>query len=235
MKPLVIAHRTCPRDAAENSLAGISKATELGADVVEIDVRLSSDGEPMLMHDRWLLRTTGWPLRLDWVRRSIVTRMRLNRSGGERVPSLAEGLAALAPTMKVAIDVKDPGAADAVISEVRNQSLEARVLFWSRHETAVREAATSAPELEVSLLRDTDEPDELEQFLADTTAFGARGISAKWSQVTPALAERCVRDQIKLYAWCRTESIDTRKLALLDGVVTDWPEAATAAIDELPG
>lgn len=231
MAPLVIAHRACPLDAPENSLAGIAKAIELGADAVEIDVRRTSDGKPMLLHDRWLLRTTWRPVKLDWVTEETARGMRLR--GGGTVPTLAEGLASLGSKMKVAIDVKDGGAADAVISEVRNQGLESRALFWSKHEPAVRTAAEKAPELEISLLRDTKGPAELEQFLVDTLAFGARGISVHWSQVDARLAERCRREGIRLYAWCRRESIDTDKLALLDGVVTDWPAAARSTIEKL--
>lgn len=231
MSPIVIAHRTCPRDAPENSLAGIAKAKELGADAVEIDVRRTSDGRPVLLHDRWLLRTTWRPLRLEWVPEARVRRMGLR--GGGAVPTLAEGLAALGPTMKVAIDVKDGGAADSVISEVRNQGLEERALFWSKHEPAVRAAASRAPELEISLLRDTKGPAELARFISDTLEFGARGISAHWSQVDRSLAERCAADGIKLYAWCKNERIEPEKLALLDGVVTDWPHSAKSAVHEL--
>lgn len=229
--PLIIAHRTCPRDAPENSLTGIAVARSLGADAVEIDVRRTSDGVPVLLHDRWLLRTTGRPLRLEWVTARRVTRMGLR--GGGTVPTLAEALGALGPDMKVAIDVKDAGAAHAVISEVRNQGLEARTLFWSQHATAVRAAAAAAPELETSLLRDTSGPGELDRFLSDATDFGARGISAHWSQVGPDLAERCRAAGIALYAWCRRPTVEPEKVALLDGLVTDWPvkgrEASVAA------
>jgi glycerophosphoryl diester phosphodiesterase len=229
--PIVIAHRTCPRDAPENSLAGIAKAIELGADAVEIDVRRTSDGKPMLLHDRWMLRTTWRPLRLEWVTEDRVRRMGLR--GGGSVPTLAEGLAALGPTMNVAVDVKDRGAADVVISEIRNQGLEDRALFWSKHEPAVRAAAARAPELEISLLRDTKDPSELDRFLADTIEFGANGISAHWSQVDAALAERCAAAGIKLYAWCRKETVELERLALLDGIVTDWPSAARSAVETL--
>lgn len=229
MKPLVIAHRTCPRNAPENSLAGIAKAIELGADVVEIDVRRTSDGQPMLLHDRWLLRTTLRPLRLDWVTQQRAKQLRLR--GGGTIPTLGEALAALGADMNVAIDVKDGGAADAVISEVRNQGMESRTLFWSQHEPAVRTAVATAPELEISLLRDTKSATELDRFLTHTAEFGARGISAHWSQVTAGLAERCREAGIRLYAWCKNESIDEDKLALLDGVVTDWPGAARALVD----
>lgn len=229
MKPLVIAHRTCPRDAPENSLAGIAKAAELGADAVEVDVRRTSDGRPMLLHDRWLLRTTLRPMRLEWVTEATVRRMGMR--GGGTVPTFAEALAALGPTMKVAIDVKDGGAADVVIDEIRNQGLEARSLFWSQHEQAVARARAVAPELEISLLRDTKTPEQLDRFLADAERLGAAGISAHWSQVDEALADRCRSSGIRLYAWCKSETVDRHKLSLLDGLVTDWPAVGRRLVD----
>ena len=54
-RPLVIAHRCGPLDAdppsAENSISGMLTSLELGADALEIDVRLSLNGTPVLMHD----------------------------------------------------------------------------------------------------------------------------------------------------------------------------------------
>jgi glycerophosphoryl diester phosphodiesterase len=231
VKPVVIAHRACPRHAPENSLEGIAKAAELGSDLVEIDVRRTADGDPVLLHDRWLLRTARRPKRLEWVSSAKVKKLRTR--GGGTIPTLAEGLAALGPRLGVAIDVKDGGAGDVVISEVRNQGLEERTLFWSQHETAVRLATSTAPEIHTSLLRDTKTTEELERFLTDAVAFGARGISAHWSQVTPKLAERCQTDGLRLYAWCKPKSIDPSRLALLDGLVTNWPDLGAAAVREL--
>lgn len=224
---LVIAHRTCPRDAPENSLTGIAMARTLDADAVEVDVRRTSDGVPVLLHDRWLLRTTWRPLRIDWVTARRATRTGLR--GGGTVPTLADALDALGPRMKVAIDVKDAGATDAVLSEVRNQRLEARTLFWSQHEAAVQAAVTEAPELESSLLRDTSDPEELARFLEDASDVGAHGISAHWSQVGHELAERCHAAGIRLYAWCKRPTIEPEKVVLLDGLVTDWPVAGRRA------
>ncbi len=231
MQQLVIAHRTCPRNAPENSLAGIVQARQLGADAVEMDVRRTADGEPLLLHDRWLLRTTGCPMRLNALDSRRARRIAL--IGGGTVPTLAEGLAALGPTMMAALDVKDAGAGAAVISEVRNQGLEGRVLFWSKYESAIRVAAATAPELEIALLRDTQGPAELRELLTDVEGFGARAISAHWSQVTVELAETCNRTGIRLYSWCKRRTIDSSKLVLIDGLVTDWPAEARVAIDAL--
>lgn len=56
---LRIAHRGASAYAAENSLAAIRAAAELGADMVEIDIRTSADDVPLVIHDGSLKRTHG--------------------------------------------------------------------------------------------------------------------------------------------------------------------------------
>lgn len=59
---LILAHRGFPAaDRPENSLAAIEAAFEAGADGVEVDVRLSADGIPVLCHDPELRRLVGLP------------------------------------------------------------------------------------------------------------------------------------------------------------------------------
>lgn len=55
---MVAAHRGDWRNAAENSLQAIDMAIEMGVDIVEIDIAVTSDGIPVLMHDKTLDRTT---------------------------------------------------------------------------------------------------------------------------------------------------------------------------------
>ena len=56
---LRIAHRGASAYAAENSLAAIGKAADLGADMVEIDIRVTADNLPVVIHDTSLKRTLG--------------------------------------------------------------------------------------------------------------------------------------------------------------------------------
>ncbi len=42
----------------ENTLPAIEKAIEIGADLIEIDIRQTSDGHLVLMHDQTVNRTT---------------------------------------------------------------------------------------------------------------------------------------------------------------------------------
>ncbi|MBC7109187.1 MAG: glycerophosphodiester phosphodiesterase [Methanomassiliicoccales archaeon] len=66
----VIAHRGASSLAPENTLAAASLAAELGADMWEFDVRMTRDGELILMHDETLSRTTNvqelFPTRTPW-------------------------------------------------------------------------------------------------------------------------------------------------------------------------
>ena len=57
--PKVIGHRGAAGHAPENTLASIQKAFDLGVTWVEVDVKLSGDGEPILLHDDLVDRTTN--------------------------------------------------------------------------------------------------------------------------------------------------------------------------------
>jgi hypothetical protein len=56
---LVVAHRTCWRNAPENTLQAIEHCIKVGVDMVEIDVRKTKDGELVVIHDETLDRTTN--------------------------------------------------------------------------------------------------------------------------------------------------------------------------------
>ncbi|MDR3518680.1 MAG: glycerophosphodiester phosphodiesterase [Azospirillaceae bacterium] len=92
--PLLIGHRGARDDAPENTLAGLREAARQGAAWVEIDVTLSRDGVPILMHDDDLDRTTdgqGPVNDRDWAE---ISRLDAGRwfgpaFAGEPVPSLA--------------------------------------------------------------------------------------------------------------------------------------------------
>jgi len=61
VRPLVIAHRGASAELAEHTLAAYQRAIEQGADGLECDVRLTSDGHLVCLHDRRIDRTSdGW-------------------------------------------------------------------------------------------------------------------------------------------------------------------------------
>ena len=228
MPPVIIAHRTSPLDAPENSLAGIRRSGELGADYVEIDVRRTRDGVPVMLHDGLLLRTAWRPWPVSWVTAKGLRRVRL-RGSGERVPTFAEAVDALPDHLGFAIDTKDPDAADAVVAELRNQGKLARSLLWAQSERAVRWYAEHARDeaAEVALLRDALTPHAIDRFLADAVDFGAGAISAHQSTVDDAFLERAHRVGLRVHCWFQDQATQRAKAHLaLDGIVTDWPVEA---------
>jgi glycerophosphoryl diester phosphodiesterase len=125
--PLVIGHRGASGLSPENTLTAFRLAMALGADGVEMDVQLSADNQPVVIHDRRVDRTTGGvgPVKrftanqlaeLDagaWFRRRLALRPRIRamaeqaaiaadngRAGlsHDAVPTLAEVLELIAPT-----------------------------------------------------------------------------------------------------------------------------------------
>ena len=57
-RPLVIAHRGANSRAPENTISAFSAARDLGADGIEMDVKLTTDGQVVVMHDQTVDRTT---------------------------------------------------------------------------------------------------------------------------------------------------------------------------------
>ena len=100
-KLLVAAHRGQWREAPENSLTAIDLAIQDGAEIVEIDVRLTSDGVPVLMHDTTVDRTTDGKGRVDEMTLAEIKQLHLREGLGSKkaastnhtVPTLEEAMA----------------------------------------------------------------------------------------------------------------------------------------------
>ena len=97
-RPWIIGHRGASADAPENTLAAFERAFRDGADGIELDVRLSSEGVPVVLHDDRLARTAGGDPALVWTK-SVFELKKLDagswfdaRFAGERIPTLAEAL-----------------------------------------------------------------------------------------------------------------------------------------------
>jgi glycerophosphoryl diester phosphodiesterase len=96
--PPVIGHRGAQAHAPENTLAGLRTAHDHGAAWVEVDVKLTRDGVPILMHDDDIGRTTDGigpvaALTLGDIRRLDAGSRFSAAFAGEKVPTLEEALA----------------------------------------------------------------------------------------------------------------------------------------------
>ena len=129
---LRLAHRGDWRHAPENSIAALEAALGVpGCDGVEFDVRLSSDGVPVLLHDETLQRVQGRPEPVD-----EVPARQLEDLG---VPTLADALQAIPHRSAINVDLKGlhdrtvvevlasgrgPGLVNGVVSSFEPETLE---------------------------------------------------------------------------------------------------------------
>ena len=114
----VVGHRGNAAHAPENTLESFGQALALGVDALEFDVRLSRDGEVVVIHDDTVARTTGGKEAVDTLALSDLRRLDAGatfstdggrtfpyRGRGIGIPSLAEVLAQL-PDIPVLIEIK---------------------------------------------------------------------------------------------------------------------------------
>jgi glycerophosphoryl diester phosphodiesterase len=94
---LAVGHRGASKFAPENTLPSIQIAIDLGIRYVELDIRHTSDGVPVLMHDSTIDRTTNGSGRIDAI--SLAELRELDAGGwfhaqfaGTKVPTLEEAL-----------------------------------------------------------------------------------------------------------------------------------------------
>jgi glycerophosphoryl diester phosphodiesterase len=233
VQTLIIAHRTLPKDAAENSLAGIAKAAELGADGVEIDLRMSLDQKPLLLHDWTLRRTTGFPLPLELTPDFIAHRLHLI-AGEEHLPSLQEALDALPLGLLLAVDVKTPWAVIPLVQEIRKRRLEARTLIWCTSAIAVRYAARALPSVEVAYLKDVTDHEGKRRFIEKAKRLGAKAVSAHWRAIDAAFVAAAHGLGLRVYSYHGGHIMTPDKLSAgLDGLITDFPVEAREALTKL--
>jgi glycerophosphoryl diester phosphodiesterase len=99
-----IAHRGEHQKHVENTMAAYQSAIDLGADFIEVDVRTTSDGRMVVMHDGNADRTTDGHGPIAAMTFADVQRLRTK--AGDRVPEFEEVLALARGRISVYVDVK---------------------------------------------------------------------------------------------------------------------------------
>jgi len=145
----IIAHRGASGERPENTLPSFERAVELGADALEFDVRLTADGEVVVMHDPTVDRTTDLtgPVRIHPLAelRAADAGFRFTpdrgttfpfRGRGVRIPTLEDVLARF-PAMPVLLELKEVVGQEKVRDLLSRHGAEARCVIASEHHDAL--------------------------------------------------------------------------------------------------
>ena len=228
----IASHRGGGATAPENTLPAITAALGRGFDYVEVDVALTADRQPVLMHDATVDRTTNGHGRLSAMTLAEVRALDAGswfdaEFAGTRVPTLAEFLDALASSGHRAIvelkGVWDEVAVAAAIGEISARNLEARVAIASFDARTLAQVS-AASEVVARLLILKHVPDDVVLAAAEA---GVRGILVDRKAVLarPEMIDdvHAAGVRIVVYTLNRDSQWDEVTALGVDGIVTDDP------------
>lgn len=219
----MIAHRGARASAPENTLAAFRLAIEQGADGVELDVRASSDGHLVVIHDASVERVAG--ARGEIAAMPLAAIRRFDAGAGERIPTLAEVLDLAKGRLLVDIELKISGVEQVVLDQVRAAGMEREVLFTSFREDAVSAVRHLAPDAAVGLLQQWPA-------LERVTELGVRAYLPNIGALSDDLMGACRRSGLRVIPWTiRREDEAARAVRLgVAGIIADDPRLARAVL-----
>ena len=157
-----VAHRGLPRECNENSVSGVLSALENGATHVEVDGRLTSDGEIMLMHDATVDRTTNGSGVIEQMTYEQVRKYSLDSRGEEPVPTLGEIMDVLKDydaVLVFEIKTANDKLCDALRAEIEKHGFQNRIVVISFIEEQLANMKEWLPEIPTANLNTSSAED----------------------------------------------------------------------------
>ncbi|MDR7486930.1 MAG: glycerophosphodiester phosphodiesterase family protein [Armatimonadota bacterium] len=244
----VHAHRGGAGLAPENTLAAFRNAIALGADVLELDLHVSRDGELIVIHDPTVSRTTDGR---GYVREMTVAELKRLDAGarfdprfaGERIPTLGEVLALVTtsapPHVRLNIETKYPSPGQypppppdfetKILHQVRAAGLRHRVIVQSFHYPSILTVKAIDPTVRTAALRAPRDP------ASDPVAVVREARADLWApqagQVTVDVVEALHRAGVPVVPWTVNAPAEMERLLEAgigrlpgDGIITDYPD-----------
>lgn len=229
MRPLVIAHRGASGTRPENTLAAFRHAVALGADMIELDVQLTRDGEVVVLHDTTLDRTTDG--RGPVSERTLAELRGLDAGGwfgrafaGERLPTLAEVLTEIAIPVNVELKpMGDHGLEPRALAVVQAAGAMGRVVFSSFAADALVRLRGLGGDATLAVLWECE---PLELAIECMERVGARAVHLRKDAATPHTLARLRALGVGVRVWTVNDQAEMDRLvaAAVDGLFTDYPE-----------
>lgn len=217
-RPLSVAHRGHSIAYPENTLEAYRKAIELGVEMVECDVNITSDGKLVMMHDPTLNRTTNGSGHVSAATWDEIQRLDAGAKFkpefvGARVPSTEETLLLYKETGTLSCfevkganaDESDRIALGLVDLFVKHAMLD-RAFMSSYHHGALQLARSKCPELLLAPERLPDDaPPDPPEALRQAKAFEAPVLQHQYTVLTEEVVRVLHESQIAVWSWSTTD------------------------------
>ncbi len=228
--PLVVSHRGASALAPENTLAAIVKALEIGADAVEVDLRLSADGEVVLFHDDDLDRTTDGTGPMGT--RTLAELAALDAGSwwgsaftGEPIPTLDAAFHATRGRARLMLDLKVPGCGAAIARGIGRTGFDrADVVVGAWDDEQLADAMEHLGGCELLFIGEVP-ANAGGDWVRSLAAKGYDALSLNWTGVTPAVLDAAADREMPVYVWTLNDPAEFRAAAAagVSGIITDDP------------
>lgn len=223
--PLVIGHRGARGHVAENTVASVQKALDLGVDGIEVDIFLCASGELVVFHDKTLdklTNATGYieNLDLDSIKKITVL-------GKEPIPTLKEVIETINGKVKLNIELKGSQTAAPTAALLESYFKEGRfnpsdffISSFDWDELALFYQATQ--EVPIAVLTEDDPLDAI----PIAKSLNAFAINPEFVSLTHKNVRKIHQAGLKVYPWTINELADIAhaKALEVDAIITDYPE-----------
>lgn len=236
-----IAHRGASGSAPELTRAAFDRALAIGVDMIEVDVQLTSDDHPIILHDDTLDRTTSGagPVRAQrWadIRKLDAGSWFAPEFADQRVLDLAELLDLAVGRVRMNLEIKAPAEdwnvlIPRLLAEVRNARMDESAIISCFDVDALRLVRAHDPEIAVGVLWYLPEWDEAFALVDELRAHAIHPYLGTTQAESLARAEE---RGIATYVWTVNEVDDMRHVidSGAAGVMSDHPERFAAVEGE---
>lgn len=238
-KVFIVAHRGASAYAPENTMPAFAKASELGADFVEADLRATKDGVIVCIHDARVDRTTNGrgfvsDLTSSEIRALDAGSWFSEQFRGVRVPLLEELLDFLDSSgIGGFLEIKQPGIEDEVVSKVLRWGLEDRVVVISEHWGCLKRVK----ELDPSITTQADVPVPSAASISAALKIHANIVSIHSLTLEERIVSYAHRRGLLVDVWGVTSRDDVKKALTygVDFITADDPRLVKEVLAELSG
>jgi glycerophosphoryl diester phosphodiesterase len=236
-QPIIFAHRGASAYAPENTLASFELALAQNADAIELDVKLSADGQAIVIHDPMVDRTTGShgrvkDLPLRELRTLDVGSFFSEKFRGEKIPTLEEVFEAVGKRTFINVELTNYNSprdqlVETVCMLVKKCGLQKRVMFSSFFASNLLRARAYLPDVPRGLLAFNGLLGVWARSFG--FAFGRyQAMHPYFTDVTSQQIQRVHRLNRRIHVWTVNAADDMRRLFDwgVDGIFTDDPQLA---------
>ena len=220
-----IGHRGAAGYEPENTLKSFAKALELKCDAVEFDVHLAASGEPVVIHDDTLERTTDGKGEVSGT--TLAELKKLNAGQGERIPTLEEVLDLVNRKAIANIELKGAGVLKPVAKIIETYVASrgwsyADFMVSSFNHLDLWQLKELLPEVKTGALIAAAAPG-LCGFAKELKSYS---INLPSDCVTKELVDEAHQGEIKVFVFTVDEPDEIQRIKALgvDGIFSDYPD-----------